>query len=74
MTNESKKIENLVKRSILGLVEDIMTASVLMVATDTEVKEVARQMVDARVHRALIADEDGVCGIVTTFDLLRLLL
>jgi CBS domain-containing protein len=55
-------------------VEDIMTASVLTVPTDADVKDVARQMVDARVHRVLIADEDGVCGIVTTFDLLRLLL
>jgi len=55
-------------------VEDIMTESVLMVPTDAEVKDVARQMVDARVHRVLIADDDGVCGIVTSFDLLRLLL
>jgi len=55
-------------------VENIMTPGVLTVTEDAEVPELARAMVDAGVHRAVVMDGDDVIGIVTSFDLLRLLL
>lgn len=55
-------------------VEDIMTASVLTTTADEEIKILAKRMVEARVHRALVVDAEGLAGIVTSFDLLRLLL
>jgi CBS domain-containing protein len=55
-------------------VEQIMTSSVLTVTEDEDVKRVARKLVDGHVHRAIVVDGDGVSGIITSFDLLRLLL
>ena len=54
-------------------VEQIMTSTVLTVTEDEEVKSVARKLVDGHVHRAIVVNGDGVSGIITTFDLLRLL-
>jgi len=54
-------------------VEDIMTPDVVTVSPDDDVKAVARIMVEGRLHRVLVADSEGVRGIVTSFDLLKLL-
>ncbi len=54
-------------------VEDIMTPDVVTVSPDDEVKAVARIMVEGKLHRVLVADTEGVRGIVTSFDLLKLL-
>ena len=54
-------------------VEDIMTPDVLCVPPDASVESVAQKMVDAGVHRALVVDDATLCGIVTSFDLLRVL-
>ena len=55
-------------------VEQIMTRSVVTVSEDEDVKSVARKMVDGHLHRAIVTNGDGVSGIITSFDLLRLLL
>jgi CBS domain-containing protein len=53
------------------LVSDIMTTRVYTVAADAPVTEVASTMVDAHVHRLLVADRDKLVGIVTTLDVLK---
>ena len=55
-------------------VEEIMTREVLTVSEDDDVREVARKLVEGGVHRALVTDGDGVTGIITAFDMLRVLL
>jgi CBS domain-containing protein len=54
-------------------VDDIMTRKVLTVTMDDDARQVARKLLDAGVHRAVVVDDDGVCGIVTSLDLLRLI-
>ena len=54
-------------------VEDIMTRELVTVAPDADVREVARRMIDGRLHRVLVVEADEVVGIVTSLDLLQLL-
>jgi len=53
--------------------EDVMTRELVTVKPDTMVSEVARILRDQRVHRVLVVDDGELRGILTTFDLLRLL-
>ncbi len=52
-------------------VEDIMTTDVVTVGPKEPVQEVARRMIDGRIHRVLVMDGDELLGIVTSFDLLE---
>jgi CBS domain-containing protein len=54
-------------------VEDIMTRDVVTVLPDADIKAVAQNMLDGRLHRVLVAKDGEVLGIITTFDLLALL-
>jgi CBS domain-containing protein len=54
-------------------VEDIMTRDVVTVSPHDDVKEVVRHMLDGRLHRVLVAENNEVLGIITSFDLLALL-
>ena len=55
-------------------VADIMTEDVVTVSIDEPVAKVARTMIEQRVHRVIVIDgERTIRGIVTTFDLLKLL-
>ena len=38
---------------------------------DTDIKEVARQMLAKKIHRVVITHEGRMCGIITSMDLLR---
>ena len=55
-------------------VEEIMTPDVLTVSEDEDVREVARKLIGAGVHRALVTDGEDVVGIITAFDMLKVLL
>jgi CBS domain-containing protein len=55
-------------------VEEIMTREVLTVSEDEDVRDVARKLIGAGVHRALVTDGDDVVGIITAFDMLKVLL
>jgi CBS domain-containing protein len=55
------------------LVRDIMTPAVYSVPEDATVSEVACRMLDSHVHRLLVLREGRPVGIVTTSDLLGLL-
>jgi len=58
----------------MGLtVADIMTPKLHMIREEATVSEAARLMLDAHIHRLLITQDHKVVGILTTFDLLKLL-
>ena len=51
---------------------EVMTRVVFSVAPDVEVREAARRMLDADVHRALVIDAEGrLVGVFTSLDVLR---
>ncbi len=52
---------------------EIMTPELFSVAVDMPVPEVARLMCDSHLHRVLVMAEDDFAGIITTSDLLGLL-
>jgi CBS domain-containing protein len=55
------------------LVRDIMTPSIHSVPEDATVSQVASRMLDGHVHRLLVTREGRPVGIITTSDLLGLL-
>jgi CBS domain-containing protein len=55
------------------LVRDVMTPEVYSVEEDATVSEVARMMLEGHVHRLLVMRDGKVVGIVSTSDLLGLL-
>jgi CBS domain-containing protein len=52
---------------------DAMTKELVMIEPDTPVDELARTMLDQHVHRVLVGRDRVLEGVVTTFDLLRVL-
>lgn len=54
-------------------VVEIMTPEVFTVREDTPVSEIAEAMIQNHVHRILVTREDRVVGIISTSDLLGLL-
>jgi CBS domain-containing protein len=52
---------------------DAMTRELVTVNKDASIEELAQTMLDHHVHRVLVTDEGALCGIVSTFDLLRVL-
>jgi CBS domain-containing protein len=52
-------------------VRDIMTPVVFSVRPRTTLPELARFLLRARIHRALVMERGRLVGIVTTFDVLR---
>lgn len=55
-------------------VRDIMTPQVFDVPVDATVAEVADVMVKGRIHRVFVTQDDMVIGIISSLDLLRVLL
>lgn len=56
------------------LVREIMTPNVYSVSEGTPVAEIASTMLTGHIHRLLVTREGRVAGIVTTMDMLKLLL
>lgn len=54
-------------------VADIMTPDVFTVGEETPVSEIAEAMIANHIHRLLVTREDRVVGIISTSDLLGLL-
>jgi CBS domain-containing protein len=55
-------------------VGDIMTEDVVTVSADEAVSKVARIMAENRLHRVVVVDaEHKIRGILTTFDILRMI-
>lgn len=55
-------------------VKDVMTPKVITFDERAPVKDIARLMLDKRIHRVLITRHGKLCGIVTTMDMLKVLL
>lgn len=55
------------------LVEDAMTENVVAVSPETSVPDVARVLRENRIHRVLVVNKDTLLGIISSFDLIRLL-
>jgi CIC family chloride channel protein len=53
------------------VVRDIMTPRPFTVGPDEDVREAARQMLYADVHRLFVAEGDKVIGIISTTDIVR---
>jgi CBS domain-containing protein len=56
-----------------AVVADVMSDSVVSVAPDTSVSEIAKTLRENRIHRVLVVKEDSLMGIVSSFDLIRVL-
>jgi predicted transcriptional regulator len=54
-------------------VRDIMTPIVFSVEEDAPVKEIAEIMMDEHLHRIFVIHAGEVTGIITTFDLLKII-
>jgi CBS domain-containing protein len=54
-------------------VADAMTTDPVVVSAETPVPEIARLLRDRQIHRVLVTNGDALDGIVSTFDLIRLL-
>lgn len=54
-------------------VGDIMTPIVISVPVDTPVSRIAQTMLNDHIHRVIVKEGDRLVGIVTTFDMMRLL-
>ena len=53
-------------------VEDVMIRGVICVEPDRDLVDVARMMLDRKIHRVLVTEGDRLVGIVSTVDLIRL--
>lgn len=51
--------------------EEIMTPAAYSVSPDVTTRELARFLVRSRIHRALVVENGRLVGIVTSFDVLR---
>jgi len=52
-------------------VRDIMTPRPYIIAPDEDVREAARQMLYAEVHRLFVAEGDRLVGVLSTTDIVR---
>ncbi len=55
------------------LVREIMTPTLYTIPEDTPVTKIAKTMISGRIHRLLVTRRGRVVGIVTTLDMLKLL-
>jgi CBS domain-containing protein len=53
--------------------ESLMTRKLESVTSDTSIGEVARRLIDRKIHRMLVVDDGTMKGIVSSIDLVRVL-
>lgn len=53
------------------VVSEVMTRSVFSLGPATAVREAARRMIDADLHRAMVVEDGRLVGILTSLDILR---
>jgi CBS domain-containing protein len=56
-----------------AVVADVMTENIVSVDPGTPIPEVATLLRENRIHRALVVKGDNLVGIISSFDLIRLL-
>ena len=70
-----KKYEEELKKMVATTVDELMTTDVLTVSENEEAEVVAKIMVEGRVNRVPIVNDDGVLvGIISRNDMLKLLI
>ena len=69
-TNASENFQSRLSETV---VEDAMTENVVAVTPETSVSEVARVLRENKIHRVLVVNRDTLLGIISSFDLIRLL-
>lgn len=52
-------------------VAEVMTRSLHTISADDGIREAARAMLEARVHRLLVVDDDRLLGVVSTTDVME---
>jgi predicted transcriptional regulator len=73
---ESRRLRQFIFEEMLKVpveVRDIMSPIVFSVDEESPIKEVAVQMMNEHLHRIFVTKEKKVTGIITTFDLLKLI-
>lgn len=65
--------EDLPRRMQALTAADAMTRELVMLGPDATIHEVTRAMLTHKVHRALIGEDRVLQGVITSFDLLRVL-
>lgn len=55
-------------------VRDIMSPEVIMASPDTPMEDLARIMYSHGIHRVIIVENGNVCGIVSTMDILKVVM
>jgi len=65
--------ENFQTRLSESVVADAMTENVVSVPPETPVPDVARILRENKIHRVLVVNKETLLGIITSFDLIRLL-
>lgn len=50
---------------------EVMSRALFSLPPETDVREAARRLLEAEVHRALVIEDDRLVGVVTTLDILR---
>ena len=65
--------ENFQNRLSEAVVTDAMTEDVVSVAPETPVPEVAKILRENKIHRVLVIKKETLLGIISSFDLIRLL-
>ena len=54
-------------------VKDIMTPMIFQVREDASIEEAADTMIKGRIHRLFISGDEGLVGVVTALDMLKML-
>lgn len=67
------EIEDFQDRLGRRTVSEVMTNSVISVGSDTAIKKIAGLIRENHIHRVLVLDDDKLVGLVSLFDLIRLL-
>ena len=55
-------------------VSDVMAKNLIAVTPDTPLLDVARKIVQYRIHRILVTEDNQLCGLITSGDFVRLFL
>ena len=73
LTAEAEADDRAARESLLENtpVRDIMTPRPFTIAPGEDLREAARQMLYAEVHRLFVAEGDHVVGIISTTDIVR---
>lgn len=69
-----KQYEEKLKKLLANRAEDIMTAKVIAVNEDTDIKEIAELMIEKSVNRVPVLKDGNLVGIVSRGDIVRSLI